>query len=128
MIYVRKIFDHDITHQVSIDSYVFSVFFNSQEHLQFKIFGNDLLFDVRVRFPTDKRLGGDFKELCRWLRYQLGDFLIIEKLPTKIYEIRISKPKSKIFSKLEKSFIGGSQRHLIISSLNVEPLQIIYRS
>lgn len=127
MIYVRKIFDHDITHQVSIDSYVFSMFFNSQEYLQFKIFGNSSLYNVQIRFPTDKRLGGDFKELCRLLEYQLGDFLIIEKLPTKIYEIRISKPSSKIFSKLEKSFIG-SQRHLIVSSLNVVPLQLIYRS
>lgn len=127
MIYVRKIFDHDITHQVSIDSYVFSMFFNSQEYLQFKIFGNSSLYNVQIRFPTDKRLGGDFKELCRLLEYQLGDFLIIEKLPTKIYEIRISKPISKIFSKLEKSFIG-SQRHLIVSSLNVVPLQLIYRS
>lgn len=127
MVYVRKIFDHDITHQVSIDSYVFSVFFNSQEHLQFKIFGNNVLFDVRVRFPTDKRLGGDFKELCRWLGYRLGDFLIIEKLPSKIYEIRIAKPNSKNFQKLEKFFVG-SQRHLIVSSLSIDPLSCIYRS
>ena len=56
-IYVRKFMKHDITHEVSLTSYVYYEFFLGEEEVQFQIEGESRYYNVTFNNATDLRFG-----------------------------------------------------------------------
>ncbi|WP_073423657.1 hypothetical protein [Fibrobacter sp. UWB7] len=126
MIYVRKVFEHDVTHQVSIDQYVYEHFFHEREILSFTVHGDDVCrYEVNVRYPTDKRLGGQFKEICRRLHYQVDDLLVIKSLGNGLYQMSLIKPNSQRYAQYAACF-HGMERHAILSEMAEGNYNLIY--
>lgn len=79
-VYVRKLLDHDITHEISITTNIVKEFFDSQ--LSFNMFGKKTNEEgiVTINSATDPRLGGDFKKLLRDEGdVDAGDIILIYK-------------------------------------------------
>ena len=117
MLYIRKVFEHDVTHQVSIDQYVYQHFFFERETLSFTIQGDASRYEVNVRYPTDKRLGGQFKEMCRRLQYQTDDLLIMKFLGNGLYQMSIIKFNSPKYAQYA-TYFHETERHVILTELS----------
>ena len=63
MIYLRKVFAHDTTHEISITKNIVSNFFNNMD--VFKIIGkkSSKQAEVTINNATDYRLGNEIKKL-----------------------------------------------------------------
>lgn len=125
MIYVRKIFEHDVTHQVSIDQYVYEHFFHGRETFSFTVQGETSRYEVNVRYPTDKRLGGQFKEMCRRLHYQVDDLLVIKSLDDGLYQMSLIKLNSQRYAQYAACF-HGMERHALLCEIAEGNYNLIY--
>ena len=121
-VYVRKMFPHDITHEVSVRTDIVDDFFEGKtEGLQFIGKHSSATGVVTINSATDPRFGGDFKSiLLDEGRADVNDILLIVKMENDTYKLEIVKQTdSRYFDLL--SLFRGKTRHAF---LNIE-LQIL---
>lgn len=112
LIYVRRIFNHDLTHQISITNEVFYSFFDNVTLIRIKGKRSEYVADVSLLLETDPRLGGEIKKLLRLEgeAYQNNYLMFYKK--TKIFEMEIIKPGNQKYEIL-KNVSFANERHLI---------------
>jgi len=121
-IYLRKVFNHDVTHEVSVRSDVVSEFFEGKvKRLQFYKKDNHFSsYNVDINSATDPRFGGDFKTLLRDLGdVSVNDVISIRKFDG-YYDLEIIRPSDsryKTFFMLfpEGRSSDGRDRHQILN-------------
>lgn len=111
-IYVRKFMKHDITHEVSLTSYVYYEFFLGEEEVQFQIEGESRYYNVTFNNATDLRFGGDFKAICRKLGVKEGDYFLIYPQDNGVHLLSLLKSYDAIKS-MFYPFFTGTRRHMI---------------
>lgn len=115
--YVRKLFSHDLTHEVSVQSCFVWSFFKSDGVMTF-VNVNNLYkkYSVVINNVTDPRFGGSFKSIYRSEIPRIGDFLIIRKLSNKRFSLQLVKKGSSINQIIEAAFDTCclNERHAII--------------
>lgn len=88
--YIRKIFEHDLTHEISITNRIVQQFFSDKrEYLVFRTNTEEQGF-VSINDATDPRLGGDFKRLCGKLK--INDYIVIIKSSNNEYKLFVISP------------------------------------
>ena len=114
-VYIRKIMEHDMTHEVSITQYVYHAFFEGKGFVSFQIKGEGYMYNVTFNDATDLRFGADFKMMCRILDVKEGDYLIIQKKDDNLFSINVDK---KEFAKNKPyiAYFTGTRRHLIAAT------------
>lgn len=61
--YIRKIFNHDTTHEVSVTTEIVSTFFDNAKSFQLQGLKSNKIGTITINAATDPRFGGDFKNL-----------------------------------------------------------------
>lgn len=120
-IYLRKVFPHDITHEVSVRSDIVAEFFGGKTNgLVFVRSGQPFRgYSVDINAATDPRFGGEFKQLLKDSgEISVNDILFIRKKKD-VYELEIITPSdsryetySMLFSTTKDS---GNDRHQILN-------------
>lgn len=116
LVYYRKVFPHDLTHEVSFTQKVHSLFFNGRYTFSFTLNGGPTKYQVLAFDTTDLRFGGAFKSLLP-LGLQVNDLIRIEK-KEECYDISFIRAASSLHSKYF-GLLGVNQRHLIMNGNNV---------
>ena len=115
--YIRKLHPHDLTHEVSVQSYYVYTFFHSEGYMSF-INVNDPThaYEVCIRNVTDPRFGGQFKAIYRNEEPRVGDFLLIKKIDVRSYSLELIKPSSVKYKVIKAKFEchNKADRHAII--------------
>lgn len=114
-VYIRKMMKHDMTHEVSITSYVYYDFFEGADEVFFQIDGKGYTFNVTFNNATDLRFGGEFKNMCRIIGAHEGDFLIMTRIGDHQYSLSLAK-KGSSSTKQYLPYFTGTRRHLIVTS------------
>lgn len=106
---MRRIFNHDLTYQISITNEVLYSFFDNATLIRIKGKRSEYVADVSLLLATDPRLGGEIKKLIRLEgeAYQ-NNYLMFYKKP-KIFEMEIGNQKYEIL----KNVSFANERHLI---------------
>ena len=123
-VYIRKVMKHDMTHEVSITSYVYYDFFEGADEVFFQIDGKGYTYNVTFNNATDLRFGGDFKSMCRILDVKMGDYLIVSRTSDKSFSISIVR-KNTLKERKFAPFFTGTRRH-IIAILNSNDFNVQY--
>lgn len=116
-VYVRKMFPHDITHEVSVRTDIVYEFFGGKTRGMIFI-GKRSSFEgeVNINSATDPRFGGDFKALLTDEgRADVNDILLIYKLGGNRYKLEIVKPKDDRYFGLMVLF-RGKERHAFLET------------
>lgn len=131
-IYLRKVFPHDITHEVSIRKGMISEFFLKDN---IEIIGKNSKFKAKVIIndTTDPRFGGDFKKLLNYEGNVNKDDIIVIYNFDNVFELEIIRTNDIGYNVLE-SWFTGKERHKIIFLekndakyiSNITPIQKIY--
>lgn len=112
-VYVRKIFPHDLTHEISVTGKIVSAFFDSlQTMIFYKGEDESRRYSVSINNATDPRFGGDFKQLCGEL--DVDDYIVIMKLEKGRFQLHAIRKGNDGFFLLGKFFHGEKDRHAII--------------
>ena len=114
-IYLRKLFAHDITHEVSVTETIISEFFDNQrDNMIFVHEGreNGTEYKVCINKSKDARVGGDFKAIYREDNVKEGDILAIKKLPDGRYSLSVIFENSPLHEQTDLIF-DGKERHAI---------------
>ncbi len=112
-VYVRKIFPHDLTHEISVTGKIVSaVFDNLQTMIFYKGEDESRQYSVSINNATDPRFGGDFKQLCGELC--VDDYIVIVKLERGRFKLYAIRKGNDGFFLLGKFFHGEKDRHAII--------------
>ena len=116
-VYVRKMFPHDITHEVSVRTDIVEDFFGGQTRgMLFKGKRSGSEGIVTINSATDPRFGGDFKSiLLDEGRADVNDILLIYKISRNEYKIEIVKIKDERYFNLMVLF-RGKDRHAFLES------------
>lgn len=115
--YLRKLHPHDLTHEVSVQSYYVGTFFESNGTMSFHNVHNSIKdFNVVINNVTDPRFGGQFKSIYRPEGPRVGDFLLIKKLAPRRYSLELIKQTSSKFQEYKSKFDcnNDADRHSII--------------
>jgi len=118
-VYLRKLFPHDITHEVSVAKKIIKLYFNNQtKDLRFVRKGcvNGRVYDVIINDATDPRFGGEFKEIFKEDLAKQGDILIIIKREDGCYELSVAFEGTLIHDRI-KGVFEGTERHAIVDIL-----------
>jgi len=116
-VYARKIFPHDITHEVSVRSDVVNDFFEGRRK-DIHITGRRSRFkrNVTINSATDARFGGDFKSLLLDEgRVDVNDIVLIYKLNDSEYELEVVKQNDVRYFGLMVLF-RGKARHAFLET------------
>lgn len=116
-IYVRKMFPHDITHEVSVRTDIVEDFFGGKTR-GMTFFGkrSGSEGEVTINSATDPRFGGAFKSiLLDEGRADVNDILLMYKLGNDCYRIEIVKPSDKRYFDLMVLF-RGKARHAFLET------------
>lgn len=121
-IYLRKVFNHDITHEVSVRSDVVKDFFNNaSRNITFYKKGSTMhRYSVDINSATDPRFGGSFKDLLRAAGdISVDDIISIRKMDG-YYDLEIIYPEDKRYETYFSLFPSerggdGRDRHQIIT-------------
>lgn len=105
---------HDMTHEVSLTSYVYYDFFEGNECSFFQIDGKGYTYTVTFNNATDLRFGGEFKQMCRTMEIKEGDFLIMKRTGDNQYSIS-KEFNGFVSNKILYPYFTGRRRHLIAS-------------
>lgn len=116
-IYVRKMFPHDITHEVSVRTDIVQDFFEGKSRgLSFVGKRSGSEGEVTINSATDPRFGGVFKRiLLDEGRADVNDILLMYKLGADSYKIEIVKPNDKRYFDLMVLF-RGKARHAFLET------------
>lgn len=120
-VYLRKLFKHDITHEVSVSKNIITLFFDGKVNgLTFVKEGRNEghEYNVTINSATDPRFGGEFKAIYREQNVKEGDILVIRKRGD-IYELSVIFEHSDIYEKVSRVF-SGSERHAIVDEKLLE--------
>ena len=112
-IYVRKMFPHDITHEVSVRTDIVEDFFGGMTFI-----GKKSAFEgeVTINSATDPRFGGEFKALLTDEgRADVNDILLIYRLGGDRYKLEIVKPSDSRYFDLMVLF-RGKARHAFLGT------------
>ena len=115
-VYLRKLFPHDLTHEVSITENVINDFFQGKrEGLVFYKEGDSNRIEYSIRFykAKDSRFSNNLKHMYINEDVNEGDILIIRDIGNDMYSLSIAKSGTQMHCKI-KDFFSGKQRHLII--------------
>ena len=88
-VYLRKMFNHDITHEVSVTETIISKFFEGErDNLIFVREGHEkgTRYPVLINSSTDARFGGQFKSIYKEDNVKEGDILAKLKNSSDAYE------------------------------------------
>lgn len=113
-IYVRKVFDHDVTHEVSVRTDIVNEFFDDKcDGVCFVGKTSKEKGIVTICSATDPRFGGDFKSLLvKEGGIAENDIILVYKYKTN-YELEIVKPSDSRYNTYFNLFTG-LDRHEII--------------
>lgn len=115
-IYVRKLFPHDLTHEVSVTTEIVTDFFEGRTSMVFyKGADRDRKHTVTINSATDPRFGGDFVSLWSSDMLQVDDLILIKKLGGNEYELTTTR-KGEEFWNFINSVLTGNQRHAVLVS------------
>ena len=115
-VYLRKLFPHDFTHEVSITENVINDFFQGKrEGIVFYKEGdaNRLKYPIRFYKAKDSRFCNNLKHMYINEEINEGDILIIRDIGNDMYSLSVAKSGTQMHSKV-KDLFSGKQRHLII--------------
>lgn len=119
-IYIRKIFPHDLTHEVSVTTEVVNEFFEGGTRFTFyKDNNHETQYTVTINNATDPRFGGDFASLWSADRLSVNDLIIIKKLGSIEYELTTAKTETALYQYMEHTLVGN-QRHAILVFNEIE--------
>ncbi len=119
-IYVRKIFPHDLTHEVSVTTEVVSEFFENGNRFTFyKGENHDKAYTVTINSATDPRFGGDFASLWSADGLELDDLIIVKKINSREFELSTAKKGTALYEYMQKT-LTGNQRHAVLFSEEVD--------
>ena len=115
-VYLRKLFPHDITHEVSITQSIIREYFGKTEGLVFIREGheNGRKYNVCINNATDARFGGEFKEVYREEQVKENDILAIKEIGNNLFSLSVILSGSPLHNKLSM-FFKGSNRHAIVN-------------
>ena len=116
-IYVRKMFPHDITHEVSVRNDIVNEFFGGKNR-GLAFIGKRSGFEgiVNINSATDPRFGGEFKKLLSDEGgADVNDILLIHKLGVDRYKLEIVRPDDSRFFDLTVLF-RGNDRHAFLET------------
>lgn len=116
-IYVRKMFPHDITHEVSVRTDIVEDFFGGKTR-GMTFIGKRSAFEgeVTINSATDPRFGGEFKALLADEgRADVNDILLIYRLGGDRYKLEIVKPSDSRYFDLMVLF-RGKARHAFLET------------
>lgn len=114
-VYLRKLFAHDITHEVSVTEAIIADFFdNKKDNLIFVREGKEtgVQYNVCINKTTDARFGGDFKNMYKEDNVKEGDILAIKKLPDGRYSLSVIFENTPLHNQVKLIF-DGKERHAI---------------
>ena len=90
-IYLRKVFPHDVTHEVSVTTEIVREYFDSAKSMTFVGVKSGESANVTINNATDPRFGGDYKSiLLSEGGIEEDDMILTYKYSNK-YEIKIIK-------------------------------------
>lgn len=115
-VYLRKLFPHDLTHEVSITENVINDFFQGKrEGLVFYKEGDSNRIEYPIRFykAKDSRFSNNLKHMYVNENINEGDILIIRDIGNDMYSLSVAKSGTQMHCKI-KDLFSGKQRHLII--------------
>ena len=115
-VYLRKMFNHDITHEVSVTETIISKFFEGErDNLVFVREGheNGTHFPVLINKSKDARFGGQFKSIYKEDNIKEGDILAIKKREDGIYSLSVIYQDAENYEQIEMAF-SGKERHVVI--------------
>lgn len=116
-VYLRKLFPHDITHEVSITENVISDFFKGKrEGITFYKEGdmNRVGYPICFYKSKDSRFSNSLKHMYANIEVQEGDILIIRDIGEDLYSLSVAQSGTPIHNKI-KDLFDGKRRHLIIN-------------
>lgn len=115
-IYIRKLYPHDITHEVSVTGGIVRTFFESQTR-GIPFFREDgiVRYFVDINNATDPRFGRDFKRMYAADFLEAGDFLLFMKRPNGffLYPLGVADPNHSWVNEM-----FDTRRHLIVKIRN----------
>lgn len=114
-IYIRKLFPHDITREVSLPTNIvyeyFNIRMNGIQTMTFKGKTSGDIQNVTINNVTDPRFGGGFKHILRSeKKYEVGNIIIVCNCGN-YYSLETITPTDKRFAKCERlinSYLGGN--------------------
>lgn len=115
-VYLRKIFDHDVTHEVSVTETIILQFFDDQRDNLLFVRKGDVKgrkYQVCINKAKDARFGGEFKSLYKEDNVKEGDILIICKRPDSLFEMSVAHENTPIHDTFNSIF-NGTERHAIV--------------
>ena len=117
-IYLRKILNHDITHQISITKEVLNDFFGvfeDREIRKMKGRHSGYMSEVSFLLATDPRFGGDIKTIINEEGgIKVGDILVFSKEKDGIsFNIEVIRPSDDRYKTFNSAI--ENERHLIIN-------------
>ena len=114
-VYLRKIFPHDVTHEVSVTNDIVKEFFSGHTSgMHFVGIKSGESGTVSINSATDPRFGGDFKKIlsAEYPSYRDGDIIAIYDKRNNNYSLEVISRLDKryaVFSEMYK----GLERHVI---------------
>lgn len=115
--YLRKLHPHDITHEVSVQTYYVHAFFDGYSTMVFHNTKHPHIdYNVVINNVTDPRFGGQFKSIYRYDGPRVGDFLLIRKLAPRRYSLELIKTTSPEYIRYQAMFDCNNRvdRHAVI--------------
>ena len=116
-VYARKLFPHDITHEVSVRTSVVQDFFEGKTSGMLFV-GMHSGFDgeVTINNATDPRFGGSLKSLLTGEgKANVNDILLIYKINRDLYKLEIVKQDDSRYFKLMVLF-RDKDRHAFLEA------------
>lgn len=113
MIYLRKVFMHDTTHEISITKNIVSNFFNNMN--VFKIIGkkSSKQAEVTINNATDYRLGNEIKKLIiEEGDIEIDDLLLFTNKNNK-FTMEIIKKQDDRYYTFYELFTNATDRHIV---------------
>ncbi|MBZ7985950.1 AAA family ATPase [Campylobacter sp. Cr9] len=132
-IYLRRMFKHDQTSEISVISNVCNNFFNNKKefYIKGKYSGYKAEVEINTKNGRDPRFGKEFKQLVR-LEYErhgkkdieIGDIIVIYKKAKDDYLLEVIIKDSREYEVLNTFFIDGKQpdRHALIVTDEIDQL------
>ncbi len=114
--YIRKIFKHDITHEISITTKIVKDFFNSEKSFIVKGLNSEDEGEVVINSATDPRFGGDIKRIIRSEGgIDIDDLIIFHESGSNRYELEIVKKTNDNYHVLSNLF-KKNKRHIVFEA------------
>lgn len=111
-IYVRKVFPHDVTHEVSVTTDIVKEYFDSAASMSFEGINSRQKGTVTINNATDPRFGGSYKTILQKEGgIEENDFIVTYKY-SKGYALEIIKSSDNRYKTYSDMF-KGKERHLI---------------